>query len=322
MVDKGAVERRMSKRFTAFDAFPKIESQLQHTTQSGGLVSVVMLALLAYLAGSEIWRWRTIHQKYEFLVDQTRSHEHELQVNVDLTIAMDCKYLRADVLDVAHTSLPVKDLLHASPASELTVDPCSHMDKHLGDTLNVHALLRDKARQRTKLAEVAGNPNAFEGMLHFTAVGHGYFGSHTPHDAINFTHRIDELSFGKRYPGLWNPLDHTLEVGKTNFDNFLYYLGVVPTIYVDSARTIFQDVVLTNQYAVTEFSHAIDPETPDTLPGIFVKYNIEPVLVRVTEYRQPLIPFITRMCGIVGGAFVTIGAILNAVHTIGDWMRR
>jgi hypothetical protein len=84
-------ERRFLRRFSAIDAFPKVETQLQHTTQSGGVVSVLMMFILAYLAASEFYRWGTINQKFEFLVDQTRSHQHELQINIDLTIAMNCE---------------------------------------------------------------------------------------------------------------------------------------------------------------------------------------------------------------------------------------
>lgn len=48
-----------------------------------------------------------------------------------------------------------------------------------------------------------------QGTFQITAIGHGFLGQHTPHELLNFTHRIDELSFGTRYPGLVNPLDKT-----------------------------------------------------------------------------------------------------------------
>lgn len=47
-----------------------------------------------------------------------------------------------------------------------------------------------------------------QGAFHVSAQGHGFFGLHTPHEKVsmtltkvNFTHRIDSLSFGKKYPG-------------------------------------------------------------------------------------------------------------------------
>lgn len=32
---------------------------------------------------------------------------------------------------------------------------------------------------------------------------------------LNFTHRIDELSFGQLYPTLINPLDNSVEIAET-----------------------------------------------------------------------------------------------------------
>ena len=59
-----------------------------------------------------------------------------------------------------------------------------------------------------------------------------------------------------------------------DFDNFQYFLGIVPTIYVDNTVTLFGGIMVTNQYAVTEFSHSIDPRKPDAMPGIFIKYDL------------------------------------------------
>jgi hypothetical protein len=63
--------------------------------------------------------------------------------------------------------------------------------------------------------------NKIKGMFHFTAVGYGYYSSSkTPITSLNFTHRIDSISFGKYYPGLENPLDKTQEVAQNNLQNF------------------------------------------------------------------------------------------------------
>jgi hypothetical protein len=50
----------------------------------------------------------TRRYEYEFLVDQT-SNSQGLDVNIDMTLAMECKYLRVDVRDVAGTALAVVD---------------------------------------------------------------------------------------------------------------------------------------------------------------------------------------------------------------------
>jgi hypothetical protein len=92
---------------------------------------------------------------------------------------------------------------------------------------------------------------------------------------------------------------------------FQYFLAVVPTIYVDSTGSFSDQILLSNQYAVTEFKREFN-ETQGIFkitnnsgetgtPGIFMKYELEPISVRVTEYRQNFAHFIARLCSIVGG---------------------
>jgi hypothetical protein len=47
------------------------------------------------------------------------------------------------------------------------------------------------------------NVNRVTGMLHITALGHGYLGTqHVDHSLMNFTHRIDRMSFSHKF-SLW-----------------------------------------------------------------------------------------------------------------------
>ncbi|RKO89187.1 endoplasmic reticulum vesicle transporter-domain-containing protein, partial [Blyttiomyces helicus] len=293
---------------TRLDAFPKIERNIQNATGSGGLLTILVSALLAYLAFSEFAAYRHTQQTYEFLVDQTRSKDHALQINVDLTVSMNCEYVRADVLDLAGVSLSIGNEFKKTPVNGL------HDGRNAASWVGRHARGRGGGT-----AELGGFPdvscakqgcrivgsvkvNKVTGMLHFTAPGHGYFGKHVAHDAINFTHRIDTLSFGRHYPGLQNPLDHTLEVAESRLEMFQYFVAVVPTIYIDTNRVLGQRLLLTNQYAVTDYSRIISAESRTSgLPGIFIKYDIEPISVRITESRQGFLHFITRLCGIIGG---------------------
>jgi hypothetical protein len=45
--------------------------------------------------------------------------------------------------------------------------------------------------------------------------------------------------------------------------------------------------------------------------GIFMTYEIEPILVQITESRGGFMHFLTRMCGVVGGIYVTVGLLNN-----------
>ena len=76
-----------------------------------------------------------------------------------------------------------------------------------------------------------------QGSFMVTSFGHGFFGAHTPHEGLvicfanisvmNFSHRIDELSFGLRYPGLVNPLDRTYIVAETSMYFYKTFIQIV-----------------------------------------------------------------------------------------------
>lgn len=77
---------------------------------------------------------------------------------------------------------------------------------------------------------------------------------------------------------------------------FQYHLSLVPTIYTHGTRSI-----ATNQYAVTEQSKQIDERA---IPGIFFKYDIEPILLTVSESRDGLLRFLVKLLNIVSGVMV------------------
>jgi endoplasmic reticulum-Golgi intermediate compartment protein 2 len=117
------------------------------------------------------------------------------------------------------------------------------------------------------------------------------------------------MSYGAFYPSLVNPLDRTVNTAEGNFHKFQYYLSVVPTIYTHGSRSI-----MTNQYAVTEQSHAMDERS---ISGIFFKYDIEPILLSVSEDRDGFFTFLIKVINVVSG-------VLVAGHwgfTLTEWAR-
>jgi len=120
-----------------------------------------------------------------------------------------------------------------------------------------------------------------------------------PAPAFNFSHIINELSFGPLYPSLLNPLDHTISTTPTNFFKYQYYISIVPTTYSSSSRR-----VSTNQYAVTSQSSSVSERN---VPGIFFKFDIEPILLTVSEEREGLLKLLVRVVNVVSGVLVAGG---------------
>ena len=79
-----------TRRLSNLDGFKKIEKSITQTSSAGGILTIGVIGLLAYLVLSEISQFLKVRQNYEFLVDQTRAQNHDLQINIDLTVNTPC----------------------------------------------------------------------------------------------------------------------------------------------------------------------------------------------------------------------------------------
>ena len=136
------------------------------------------------------------------------------------------------------------------------------------------------------------------------------------------------MSFGPFYPSLTNPLDSTFATTDINFFKYQYYLSVVPTIYTTDAKALrkidkyhespssgsdgldqhphrhSKKTVFTNQYAVTEQSH---PVAENSVPGVFVKFDIEPILLMIAEEWASVPALFIRLVNVISGVLVAGG---------------
>jgi hypothetical protein len=132
--------------------------------------------------------------------------------------------------------------------------------------------------------------------------------------AFNFSHVVSELSFGPYYPSLINPLDRTINIAEPHFYKFQYFMSVVPTIYTVAGGGATTKTIFTNQYAVTEQSKEVSDRT---VPGLFFKYDIEPILLTIEERRDGILTFLIKVINVLSG-------VLVAGHwgfTLTEWFR-
>jgi hypothetical protein len=146
---------------------------------------------------------------------------------------------------------------------------------------------------------------------------------------------ITELSFGPHYPSLQNPLDKTIAETTDHYYKYQYFLSVVPTLYsrgkgaldaytrspATAAGRHGRNTVFTNQYAVTSQSGAI-PESPMVVPGIFFKYNIEPIMLLVSEERAGFLSLLIRVINTISGVLVTGGWVYQITSWVGGFLGR
>ncbi|KAK4219551.1 endoplasmic reticulum vesicle transporter-domain-containing protein [Rhypophila decipiens] len=321
----------------AFDAFPKAKPQYIEHTAGGGKWTVAMSILSIILLWSEIGRWWRGTEMHTFAVEKGVSHE--LDINLDIVVKMKCDDIHINVQDAAGDRILAAQKLSRDPTvwtqwvdgkgmHKLGRDTHGRLitgegyttighdegfgEEHIHDIV---ALGRKKARWGKTPRLWGATPdscriygtlelNKVQGDFHITARGHGYmeFGEHLDHTAFNFSHIISELSFGPFLPSLVNPLDQTVNTAPANFHKFQYFMSIVPTAYsVGHPDERGSVSIRTNQYAVTEQSQEINDRV---IPGIFFKYDIEPILLNIVEDRDSLFVFFIKLVNVLSGALV------------------
>ncbi|OLL23031.1 ER-derived vesicles protein 41 [Neolecta irregularis DAH-3] len=268
-----------------FDAFPKVDSA--YTTRTSRNVS----EFNRYLGGQETHRF-SVEKKIE----------QRMRLNVDITVAMECEVLHINVQDATGDLIVTDGILKKSPSEFNTLDTESLLS-HRADDPSLKAALNARKgglKKRVKTGDACriwGSLflNRVMGDFHITAIGHGYGGlMHLDHDrmnsasvlmlikGMNFSHVIREYSFGDLYPNLVNPLD-----------------GIY-TRTEESGLLSFPILPLYNSNYVPRSSQPLK----SGIPGIFFKYDIEPLSLTVTANRISFFPFLIRLTSIIGGLLV------------------
>lgn len=113
-VSDGIRKRRSAvKIFKEFDAFPKVAEDYQETSTSGGTVSILVFLFIGILVISEVVYYMQTDIIYRYEVD--KDAHHKIRINIDITVAMDCEDIGADVLDVSGASIPTDNHLKMEP---------------------------------------------------------------------------------------------------------------------------------------------------------------------------------------------------------------
>lgn len=333
---------KLREQVKSLDAFTKVDPdmEIQQTSTSGGLTTIVALSFIAFLVWSEIVYYNTLQIRYKYSVDKDK--RSDMNLTMDITIAMNCEHLGADYIDISGGSTDAGLYLAMEPAHfELSpnqlewVQAFAKIKEQEGsrgvDSLQrfLHGSMRepmpeaapeigtppDSCRLHGSLpiSKVAANFHITAGksVHHGGNKGHSHTSNMVPQSALNFSHRIDRFSFSEETIGA-HTLDGDLKVTSDNNEMFQYFLKVVPST---TQRLGQSTPYRSNQYSVTEQRYVVNPAS--AIPGIYFKYDIEALAVHVIEEHRPFGQFFIRLCGIVGGIFATTGMLhqfIGALH--------
>lgn len=326
------------------DAFPKIPEKFVQTSPVGGTLSVFSFAIIFWLIYSEIQYY--MDSKFIFKFSPDTDFDEKLKINVDITVAMPCGTLGADILDSTNQNaykfgtLEEEDTwFDLSPNQRKYFDSMRYINSYLREEFHAIQELLWKSSQISYYEEMPKRNdkpdrpydacriygtlilNKVAGNFHITAGkslalprGHIHISAFMTERDYNFTHRINRLNFGDPSPGVIHPLDGDEKISNDNMMLFQYFIEVVPT----KVKT-FLTTTNTYQYSVKELGRTIDHHKGSHgMPGIFFKYDMSALKVTVRQERDNFLTFLARLCATVGGIYVCSGLVNNLIQLLAD----
>ncbi|KAN0113791.1 Endoplasmic reticulum vesicle transporter domain containing protein [Russula decolorans] len=315
----------------SFDAFPKLPSTYRTRSSERGFLTL-FIAFIAFILvandiGEFLWGW----PDFEFGVDHVPASY--LDVNVDMIVNMPCKFLSVDLRDAVGDRLYLSKGFHTD-GTLFDIGQATALKEH-AEALTARQAIAESRKSRGFLSGLFrrsqdlykptynhvpdGSACRIYGSLtvkkvtanlHITTVGHGYNSYlHVDHNLMNLSHVITEFSFGKHFPEITQPLDNSFEITHDHFIAYQYYLRVVPTTYI-APRS---EPLHTNQYSVTHYERQVSHQG---VPGIFFKFDIEPVRLTVIQRTTTFGQFFIRWVGVVGGVFVCASWAVRATNRV------
>ncbi|KAJ8969144.1 hypothetical protein NQ317_018591 [Molorchus minor] len=95
--EKVSVKVRYRVRLKKLDIFPKVEDTFKETSSLGGTLSILSCLIILWLIYSEINYF--LNSRFVFSFSPDINCDEKLKINVDITVAMTCRNLDADILD-------------------------------------------------------------------------------------------------------------------------------------------------------------------------------------------------------------------------------
>nr|CAD7568271.1 unnamed protein product [Timema californicum] len=330
------------KTVKQLDAFPKVPDSYVETSPVGGTFSVVTCFLILWLMYAEISYYLDSRFIFKFLPDT--DFDAKLKINVDLTVAMPCGSIGADILDSTDQNvlqfgrLEQEDTwFELCPEQKLHFDGVRHVNSYLREEFHAIQELLWKTGQNTLFGELPKRSvipnrdpdacrvfgsltlNKVAGNFHITAGrslalprGHIHISAFVSEREYNFSHRIDRFSFGDPSPGIVHPLEGDEKITAENMMLYQYFVEVVPT----EVNTFLQTLT-TYQYSVKDHQRPINHHKGSHgVPGIFFKYDMSALKVRVTQQRDSLGQFLVHLSATVSGIYITSGIINSLVQIL------
>lgn len=339
-------KKKVLDKVKELDAFSKVPEEYIETTPVGGTFSIVTFLFVLWLIYSEVSYYFDGNLVFKFMPDTDM--DEKLRINIDMTVAMPCSNIGADILDSTSQSvfgfgeLEEQDTwFELTDEQQLSFDAVKYLNSYLREEYHsVWQLLWKKGHGSVRatiperkiklnrkhdacrlhgvltLNKVAGNFHITAGKSLHLPQGHIHLNLLFDNMPQNFSHRINRLSFGSPANGIIYPLEGDEKV--THEENLLYqyFIEVVPT----NVDTTFEQIK-TFQYSVKELARPISHiKGSHGIPGIYIRYDMSALKVNVHQERENILKFTLRLFSVIGGIYVIVGFVNTIVLSLRNYI--
>lgn len=333
----------------SFDAFPKVQSTYTTRSRRGGILTAVVGVIIFLLTLNDLGEYLYGEPSYEFHVD--REITSDLQLNVDLTIAMPCHFLSIDLRDVVGDRLHLSDDF-VKDGTTFEVGRATSMNPSQPTAPSAHKIIRDAHRSPRPGKSLSHTSTKRRTLSGISAL---FSRSPNPHSAYRPTRNLVQdgpacriygsvgvkkvtanlhiTTLGHGYMS-WEHTDHKLMnlshiIHEFSFGPFFPAIAQPLDLTYETATepfTIYQyflsvvpttyinarrNIIRTSQYAVTDYSRVV--EHGRGVPGIFFKFDLEGLSMTVQERTTTLYQFLIRLVGVIGGVWTTAAFALRVL---------
>jgi len=318
------------------DSFPKVqEDAYEPSTYSSVTLTVLVSIFGLWLIISEVRFFLQERYVYKFVPDI--EYESKLPLNIDITVASPCDSIGADIVDTTGQNMMLfGEMITDDTWWDMTEEQKVHFDQMrvineylredyhsmkdilwMFDDYNKLKLqlpirtenpgvLPDACRIHGSLIlnKVTGNFHITPGKSLIVPGGHVHLtGPFFGPGATNFSHRINQFSFGIPAKGILYPLEGEIHVTNESDISFKYFIDVVATDVKSHSNEI-----KTYQYSAKDIQRPIKHGN-EGMSGIFFQYDTNALKVIIAEDEMTILHLIIHLASTLGGLFLLFNFI-------------
>ncbi|XP_050426429.1 endoplasmic reticulum-Golgi intermediate compartment protein 2 isoform X2 [Adelges cooleyi] len=326
------------------DTFPKVQDEIYEQSSYANLILTVLVAIFGlWLVISEIRYALQDRYTYKFVPDI--DYNSKLPINIDITVNSPCDSIGADIVDTTGQNMMLFGEIEAddtwwtmSEEQQKNFDAMRLTNTYLRE--EYHSLndiiwkkkdyiapifdAQKKSRNRNIepdacrlhgsliLNKVTGNFHITSGKSLLVPGGHVHLtGPLFGPMPGNFSHRINQLSFGPKSIGIINPLEGEIQITHDESVAYHYFIDVVATDIKGRSKDI-----KTFQYSAKDLKRIYGKDDDRGMSGIFFKYDINALKFVIVQDQVTFFHFIIEIAASFGGVFLLFNLLKIVLDNI------